>query len=239
MRRRAERGQTNPEYLGLLVLVALLIVSILTFGPAAIAAELKAKVCEIARVDGCANNGPSGPSTPPKPVGLSAADVKRMVTHGGVRPGTVVSAEVLRDEALFNFLIDNHILPVPATFLRPCSGPNGIGAIPCEPPTGHHLDYAAFASRWFGNEVVPAVAISVTALALWTAYPPGQVAPAEDEAELQTLRQEFAQLLHRRELGLDTATKQFRLDEANLGSRLEAVVGRLTRSLDRTEDWLD
>src|SRR5438445_834070 len=128
MRPRGDAGQSSPEYLGLVLVIGVVIAGILSLTPAsalAIATGVEKKVCEIAQLGSCKDK-PSSPPQPaqrPKPAGLSSTDVIRMVREGGIRAGTVVSPELLRDEQLFNFLLDRRILPVPETFLNPCTGP--------------------------------------------------------------------------------------------------------------------
>jgi len=82
----------------------------------------------------------------------------------------------------------------------------------------------------------------LAALLLWSGYNPSEEppTPGEDQDQLQALRQQFADLLHQRELGLDPATNSWRADEARAGLQLESEMGvRLSRSLQPGEDWVD
>jgi hypothetical protein len=164
------------------------------------------------------------------------------VRHGGVPRGTVYSPDFLQTPEIFNFLLDNRILPVPQTFLDPCTGPAGIGVLPCQAPRGKGYDYRQIASRWFNSEVKPEGEITLAALLLWSGYnPPDEPPPpGEDQDQLQALRQQFANLLHQRELGFDSDIGAWRADEARAGMQLESELGvRLSRATGGGEDWVD
>jgi RHS repeat-associated protein len=157
--------------------------------------------------------------------------------HVPIPAGTRYSPEFLMTPEIFNFLLDHRVLPVPQTFLHPCPGPpwRGFdGRVPCNISGRNGYDYGQILGAWYNSDIQPALTLAV--LYLSEVPPPGV---GEDE-ELQALRQQLAELLHQRELGLDPATMSWRADEARAGLQTESQLGiRLSRSLRQGEDWVD